>query len=337
MYTSKRELLRILGKIRRLPLLVVGDVMLDRYIWGSVERISPEAPVPVVKVNKNEDRLGGAGNAARNLAALGAKVSVVGFIGADAEGNDLKRLFRQSGIDISGLLVDKTRPTSVKTRVIAHAQQVVRIDREESHEPSAAAKAALCRVLKRKIGAAKAVLISDYGKGAIGKEVFSILAEFRRAGAFGLNKRPLVLDPNPKNRDLYRGITVAKPNRKEAEDASGIRIVDTRSALKAGKKLLSDWQAEMMLISLGEDGLLIVFADSDQGVLLETVAREVHDVSGAGDTVTSLFAAALAAGAKARVAGELANIGAGIVVSEVGTAAVDPKKLRKEIELLTAK
>jgi len=331
MQSSRKQLLKILDSIKGLPVMVIGDLMLDRYIWGQVDRISPEAPVPVVKVSKNEDRLGGAANAARNLANLGAKVTVFGFIGDDKEGELVRKLLEQSKIGTSGLIVDHGKPTCVKTRVIAHAQQVVRIDREESGAASAKFERELAKLIRKELKKYSAVLISDYGKGVISKTVMAEIQRASEAGELSLKRRPALLDPNPANYPFYCGISVAKPNRKEAEEASGIKIRDNASALKAGRDLLQKWKAEMMLISLGEDGLLIVPGSNKKGIFLETVAREVHDVSGAGDTVSALFVAALGRGATSALAGDLANIGAGVVVSEIGTAAVEPKKLKREI------
>lgn len=314
--------------------MVIGDLMLDRYIWGSVERISSEAPVPIVNVLKNEDRLGGAANAARNLANLGAQVSLFGFVGGDKEGEILKQLLRKHSIHIDGVLEDRSRPTSLKTRVIAHAQQVVRIDREQISYPKIALQQRMAALITSNLKKFKAVLISDYGKGSISEVIMAPLSKAVRKGELSLRKRPLVVDPNPSSYHFYSGMSVAKPNRREAEEASGVKIRDKDSALKAGRLLLRKWNAEMMLISLGEDGLLIVPSQGKKGVLLETLAQEVHDVSGAGDTVTALFAAALGAGAQPVLAGQLANIGAGVVVSEVGTVAVEASKLKREIERL---
>ena len=326
------ELLSILDKIRDLPIMVAGDIMLDRYIWGKVERISPEAPVPVVQVTKTEDRPGGAGNVARNLAALGARVSLCGFTGDDDEGQGLLKLLDQGHIQKDGVIIERGRETSLKTRVIAHGQQVVRIDRERIGSPSAALCEGFAAMVESQLKDCRAVIISDYGKGAICPPVMKKLQALREAGQVGLGSRPLVVDPHPRNYDLYKGISVAKPNRSEAQLASGVKIVDRASASEAGKVLLKRWEAEMILVTLGEDGLMIVSADGKDDVLLPTAAREVHDVSGAGDTVTAVFTAALATGASARLAGELANISAGIVVSEVGTAAINADRLRQELE-----
>lgn len=335
MHSSRRDLLDALDRIPGTPVAVVGDLILDRYIWGTVERISPEAPVPVVDVRRSEDRLGGAGNTARNLRAVGAKVSLCGFIGDDDEGKILLELCERDGIEKDGIIVDRNRPTSLKTRVIAQAQQLVRIDRESRVVQAVALREGFAAVVESQIEGARAMILSDYGKGAISEPVTRKLAEAAAQGRLSFDRCPLVVDPHPTNYDIYRAVSVAKPNRREAEMASGIKITDRESALKAGHALLKRWQAQMMVITLSEDGLVIVSHEHPDGVFLDTVAREVFDVSGAGDTVTSILSVALASGSSPVVAGDLANIAAGIVVSEVGTAAIDPEKLRSEIERLT--
>jgi D-beta-D-heptose 7-phosphate kinase/D-beta-D-heptose 1-phosphate adenosyltransferase len=336
--STRQELFETLDKIRGLEVLVVGDVILDRYIWGSVERISPEAPVPVVLVKRVEDRLGGAGNVVRNLSALGAKVSLSGFIGDDDEGRVVLKLLESDGVEKDGVLIDRSRPTALKTRVIAATQQICRVDRENPGAPQVVGlREGIAAYIDANLEKSKVVIVSDYGKGVISDVLMTKLFEARQKGRLGLGVRPLVVDPKPPNYGLYRGISVATPNRKEAEVASGLKITNKEKAMEAARLLLKKWEAEMMMITLGEDGLMIVPSDTGDGIVLDTVAQNVFDVSGAGDTVIAIFSAALAAGATARVAGDLANIGAGVVVSEVGTVAVNPEKLRTEIERLAKK
>ncbi len=332
MHSSKKELLAALDRINGVPILVVGDLILDRYLWGGVSRISPEAPVPIVEVRKIEDRLGGAGNTARNLRSIGAKVTMCGFIGDDDEGKIALSLLESDGVGKDGIIIDRERPTSLKTRVIGQHQQIVRIDREDTSPRSLALKEGFAAVVDAHIEASRAVILSDYGKGAVFENLVDKLEEARLAGRISYKDRPLVVDPHPANYGIYQGMSVAKPNRKEAEIASGIRIKDKQSGIEAANVLLGLWKADMMLVTLGEDGLVITFADKRPAIHLETRARQVFDVSGAGDTVTAIFTAAIASGSSAQVAGELANIGAGIVVSEIGTAAVSLTKLKAEIE-----
>lgn len=328
---NKKDLLATLDRIVSTPILVVGDLILDRYVWGKVDRISPEAPVPVVEVQRIEDRLGGAGNVARNLFAIGAKPSVCGTVGDDEDGQAMMKLFAEIGADAKGVVVDPSRPTTLKTRVIAHMQQVVRIDREKRQGELAQVNDKIAAALENSIEASKAVILSDYGKGLVSAKVLDTLHRAREAGKLGLSVRPLFVDPHPRNYDNYRFMSVAKPNRKEAEIASGSSIGNVEEAFKAAGVLMKKWNSEMMVITLGEDGMIVQQSGSQGGVHLETMAHEVFDVSGAGDTVTAVFCAALATGSSPIVAGVLANIAAGIVVSEVGTVAVDIDRLRHEV------
>ena len=331
MLGNKKDLLATLDRIVSTPILVVGDLILDRYIWGKVERISPEAPVPVVEVQRTEDRLGGAGNVVRNLATIGAKPTVCGIVGGDEDAQAMLRLFAEIGADVRGVIVDDSRPTVLKTRVIAHTQQIVRIDRERCNGESPQVNERISAAIESSIDEAKAVILSDYGKGTVSSHVLAMLHRAYEQHRLGLSVRPLFVDPHPRNYDNYRRMSVAKPNRKEAEIASGRSISSVEDAFKAADILMKRWNAEMMVITLGEDGMIVQQAGGQAGVHLETMAQEVFDVSGAGDTVTAVFCAALATGASPVIAGVLANIAAGIVVSEVGTVAIDIERLRNEV------
>lgn len=328
---NKEELLTILDKVASTPILVVGDMILDRYIWGKVDRISPEAPVPVVEVVRMEDRLGGAGNVVRNLATIGAKPMVSGIVGDDEDGKVMIRLFDEIGADHSGVVIDNARPTVLKSRVIAHTQQIVRIDREKREFASNELNRKLSQSIDRSIDGSQAVILSDYGKGTVCDEVLSVLHSAHASGRLSLKERPLFVDPHPRNYERYRAMSVAKPNRKEAEMASGRKIESLEDAFRAAEFLLEKWNSEIMVITLGEDGMIVRQVGKAEGLHLETTAREVFDVSGAGDTVTAVYTSALAVGASPIMAGVLANIAAGIVVSEVGTAAIDLVRLRKEV------
>ena len=336
MRSKREELIRTLEKIKDVPIAVVGDIILDRYIWGRVERISPEAPVPVVDVKKVEDRLGGAANVARNLRAIGARASLCGFIGDDDEGQQVLSLLEADGIERDGVMIDRGRPTSAKTRVIASRQQIVRIDREKKDALGGAMREAFAAMVVAHLEPSRGLVLSDYGKGAISEPLIRKLAESRAAGKMKLKERPVVLDPHPANYAIYREIPVVKPNRKEAEAAVGFQILNRENAALAGEVLLKLWNSDLAMISLGDDGLMMMERGNSQPLFLETMAREVFDVSGAGDTVTAIFTAALAVGASPLVAGDLANIGAGIVVSEVGTVTAPSEKLFAEIEKLGA-
>lgn len=328
---NKEELLSTLERIASVPILVVGDIMLDRYVWGKVDRISPEAPVPIVEVVRIEDRLGGAGNVVCNLATIGAKPKVCGVVGADEDGKSIIRLFEESGADCSGIIIAPERPTTLKTRVIAGSQQVVRVDREIREDMCVATSNNLSRTVSAEIDACKAVVLSDYGKGTVSSDLLRVLSDAYAGGRLGLRTRPLFVDPHPRNYDRYQVMSVAKPNRKEAEKASGQSIKTIEDAFHACEMLIKKWNSELMVVSLGEDGMVVREANSPEGLHLETMAQEVFDVSGAGDTVTAVFTSALAVGASPVTAGVLANIAAGIVVSEVGTAAVNLTRLRAAV------
>ena len=329
-------LLAALEKLKGQKIVVVGDLILDRYIWGKVERISPEAPVPVVEVKKMEDRLGGAGNVVRNLCNLGCDVTVCGYVGDDEEGATILKLLRDSNVGKDGVIIDRDHPTCLKTRVIAHPQQIVRIDREDKSPRALPLQSAFASLTEAHAKDASGIIISDYAKGTISPMV---MERFKESRKMSLAKKdashpviPLVIDPHPAHYDLYSSITIAKPNRKEAEAASGIKITDKQSAIVAAQKLMERWDAEMMMVTLGEGGMVLTQRGKPGGLTLDTVAREVFDVSGAGDTVTAVFTAALSAGVELLTAGELANIAAGIVVSEVGTVAIEYDKFFNEIK-----
>ena len=323
---EKEQLCGLIDLFEGVPIVVLGDLILDHYIWGSVNRISPEAPVVVVNVTKENQVLGGGGNVAANLAALGARPYLCGVVGDDQPGRQFLEEAQHRGIDCRGVLVDRTRPTTIKTRVIAHSQQVVRIDREDTRSLDGGYQGGVIAALESMLACAKAVVISDYGKGTINPCLMECVLQKDR---FGLATLPLIIDPKAPNFDTYRGATVVKPNRKEAEQASGFLIKTPADAGKVGSTLLDTWQCEMLLITLGEDGMVLVERKQDGCSVdhIETQAREVYDVSGAGDTVSAVFALALGLGASGGLAARLANYAAGIVVAEVGTVAVRKDQL----------
>lgn len=333
MKTSQEELFGILDKLHGLPVLVVGDVMLDRYYWGNADRLSPEAPVPILNVKQIENRLGGAGNVVRNLINLGCKVSLVGLIGDDEEGRELTREIEKFGVNRDGLVIDRERPTTLKMRVVAQRQQIVRVDREIAKPPSAAIQEGLAGVVESHLRDHKAVIISDYAKGAVGVPLLRRLSDARVQGRISVNKCPLVCDPHPKNYHLYTDLLIVKPNRKEAEQSVGFELNDEEAVERACKMLIDKWQAEIAMITLGEKGMAIYQKGQSKANFFDTIAQEVFDVSGAGDTVTAVFTAALAAGASPLAAAELSNMAGGIVVGELGTAPINVEKLKDEIDL----
>jgi len=315
----------ILASFAGKPVLVVGDLMLDRFVWGDVSRISPEAPVPVVHVRRETAALGGAGNVAANLAALGASVSIAGILGGDDTGKRIAALFRECGVDASGVVTDAGRPSISKTRIVAHSQQVVRVDREDDGAVSAATAEALRTGARAKLGGAAALVISDYDKGAIGPALLGgLLADARRAGI------PVVVDPKISHFSLYQPATILTPNQSEASRATGIAIRSDDGLERAGRAILDMLDTQAVLITRGEKGMSLFERDRPTRSIAAE-AREVFDVTGAGDTVVACLTLALAAGAQAIEAAALANIAAGRAVSRLGTATVTPQEIQDEL------
>jgi D-beta-D-heptose 7-phosphate kinase/D-beta-D-heptose 1-phosphate adenosyltransferase len=318
---DRAHLRSVMRRFARTRVLVVGDIMLDQFIWGRVERISPEAPVPVVHVTGESYHLGGAANVAHNIRALGGRAAVCGTIGRDAGGRQVLDELKRAGVATAGVVTSDTGMTARKTRIIAHSQQVVRFDRERPDAGRASA-VRLARFLERHVWDYDAVLLSDYGKGVITEDLLAILRAARTRRPFRL-----IVDPKKPNFGHYRGITLATPNLLEASEASGIAIHDARSLRTAGTRLLEMWDAEAVLITQGEAGMSLL----TRGGRLRhfpTVARQVFDVTGAGDTVVATCAVGLAAGASLDEAAFLANHAAGIVVGKVGTATASVKELQ---------
>lgn len=315
----------VIGRFPRVRVLVAGDLMLDHFIWGSVERISPEAPVPVVQVTEESRRLGGAANVIHNLRALGGQVIACGVVGADDAGRHLVDDLRRLGADVSGVAQSRGAATTRKTRIIAHQQQVVRLDREDAGQGDSSAAARARGFLLANLARADVVVISDYGKGLITPTLLAALAALRAQRSF-----PLIIDPKKVNYAHYRRPSLVTPNREEASQASGVEIRDAKSLSRAGAALLERWQAEAVLITRGEHGMSL-FARGVPERHFPTVARHVFDVTGAGDTVVAACALALGARASLETAAVLANHAAGIVVGEVGTATVTARQLKADL------
>lgn len=303
--------------IERLPqvrVLVVGDVMLDRYWFGRVERISPEAPVPVVHVVREEERLGGAANVARNIVALGAKATLIGLIGADDNGTAVRRLLNNNGVQ-DCMVIDQERPTTLKLRVMGRQQQLMRVDFEEP--PTRAALSDVQQQLDEQLRAHDIVVLSDYAKGAL-KQVPELIRSARAANI------PVLVDPKGDDYDRYRGATLLTPNRKEMEQAVG--AWDSEAALQAkAQQLRNDLQLEALLITRSEQGMTIFTDEGDHHMTAQ--AKEVFDVSGAGDTVLATLAVARAVGLDWVDAMYWANRAGGIVVGKLGTSVVSAKEL----------
>jgi D-beta-D-heptose 7-phosphate kinase/D-beta-D-heptose 1-phosphate adenosyltransferase len=295
--------------------LVAGDVMLDRYLFGATSRISPEAPVPVVHVKTSDDRAGGAANVAVNLASLGVRTTLLGVVGNDAEAAKLKEVLEQEAVDCRFSYSDR-RPTTTKTRVQSRGQQLIRLDREST---DVAAGPSLVPPLAAALESVDAVVLSDYGKGALG-DVAEMIAACRTAGV------PVMIDPKGTDFDKYRGASVITPNQAEFEAVAGIAASDD-DMVELARKMLIELELDALLVTRSEKGMLLV-EGGQEPFFLRTHAREVYDVTGAGDTVIATFAAAYASGTDFRSSTGLANLAAGLVVRKIGVASVTPSELR---------
>lgn len=315
---------RLAGK----RVMIIGDVMLDHYVVGEVERISPEAPVPVVRVGEEDYRLGGAGNVARNVVALGGKPLLVSPIGDDQVGGQVSRLCSECGFKAE-LVVVKNRPTTRKTRILAGNQQVVRVDRESADPLNGSTVSNLINYLREQLPNYEVVILSDYGKGVISTEFISRFNSLLES----LDERPVILvDPKTRNYDHYHGVDMLTPNSKEAGEGAGIEVIDQASIKRAGSALFERLSCKNLLITLGSGGMAL-FTGPDKVQHIPTVARKVYDVTGAGDTVIATIALALAAGHDLLKACVLANHAAGIVVAQIGAATATPERLAEAMKL----
>jgi D-beta-D-heptose 7-phosphate kinase/D-beta-D-heptose 1-phosphate adenosyltransferase len=316
---TRERLLELLGKMNGRRIVVVGDAMLDVYLEGDADRLSPEAPVPVVTVRSRRTALGGAGNVAANVAATGAECRLVAVVGDDARADTLRTELAQARLADRFLAVAPGRPTTSKTRVMARGQQVVRIDEEVEEPVSGSVEEQVLRLLEPAFADADALLLEDYNKGALTPAVIARALELaRRRGV------PVVVDPKFRNFFAYRGATVFKPNRRELEQAMGAALdLDSPDALP---RSLASLGVDNLLLTLGAEGMVLATKDGDI-TRIPTMAREVYDVSGAGDTVTAWVGTALAAGAAVREAARVANYAAGIEVGKSGVATVAPEEI----------
>ena len=323
---NPNELTPFIPRFRNARILVIGDLMVDEYIWGNVSRISPEAPVPVVNVTSESLRLGGAGNVVNNIHALGGKVWVAGIVGSDEMGRKVLHDLRRMGLETKGVVVQAGGITTVKTRIIAHNQQVVRYDREEVREIPDEHLERILALLAERIDEVDAVLISDYGKGVICKALMDRV----RSLALSAGKI-LAVDPKVKNFPLFQKITIITPNHYEAAQAAGRWVSSEEDLVAVGRTLLQQLQAHAVLITRGEKGMTL-FEESGAITNIPTMAKEVYDVTGAGDTVISVLTLALAVGATPKQAAFLSNYAAGIVVGEVGTATLRASELEDSLK-----
>ena len=317
---------RLVSGFRGARILVVGDVMLDEFLWGRVARISPEAPVPVVEVTHQSFHLGGAGNVANNVNALGGEAVLAGVIGRDVAGDKIRHSLVQSGVEDALALAESGRPTTIKTRIVAHHQQVVRADRERAEDLPAEIEDALLERLRDALPSCRAVVVSDYQKGVVTARVMKSLR-----GLAARQDVPVLVDPKVRHFERYRGVSVVTPNQAEAEQATGVRIRGEADLREAGEKILKRLDCGAALITRGEHGMSL-FAKGAKPLHIPTAAREVFDVTGAGDTVVGTLALALAAGAGLPEAAVLANFAAGVVVGKLGTATANPDELLTALE-----
>ena len=320
-----KKLSRIVRNFKKGRVLVIGDLMLDEYLWGKVERISPEAPVSVVKIdNKNRKlSLGGAANVAYNIKTLGGEVFLAGVIGNDVQGKDFLELMRNFGLDSNGIFVEGKRPTTHKLRVIAHSQQVVRLDRETEAEILSSSSKRLKDYVKKHIHQIDCVVISDYAKGLLSKKLLSEIL-----GIFKVSRTKVLVDPTLKNIEHYAGADLIKPNLKEARQilAKANDVHKKRIVYELRERL----GCKNVLLTCGEEGMILLEGKTMTDI--PSLGKEIHDVTGAGDTVIGTVALALSAGASLKEAAILSNFTAGIVVGKLGTAGVTQEELLKIIK-----
>jgi len=322
----KSKVIELQAAAKRPSVLVIGDLMVDHYIWGTATRLSPEAPVPIVNVKKETTTLGGAGNVVQNLVALGAHVAVAGVIGNDASGRELISILEQEGVKTNAIIRDALRPTTVKTRVLAGSHQLVRVDREVTDSISAEVEEELVLALKANIEGADIVIFSDYNKGLFAPELTQ-----RMIGIANEHQKKVVIDPKGLNYGKYKGAYIIKPNRKELAEASKTEKINNITELRnAAKTIFEQTNTTYLIVTLSEEGMAIVTERSSK--LLPVKATEVFDVTGAGDTVIATIAYFVAAGLSVEEACELANHAAAIVIRHIGSATTTVDEVLKDME-----
>ena len=324
---SRTRAAEILERARDRRVVVLGDVMLDEFIWGDVTRISPEAPVPVVNIKRESIHLGGAANVLANITAIGASGNVIGVVGRDAAAEKVREALRKDGgVQTDDMLIaDDKRPTTIKTRIIAHNQMVVRADREHRGAVNGNVEAQLVETAKRAIADADSFVISDYDKGVITPRILSEVLPL------AYDKMPVLIDPKMRNFDSYRPATLLTPNHHEALRVTNLEEDSDETLSSAARSIRKRLACDAVLITRGEHGMMLLEGENDP-VFVKTAAREVFDVTGAGDTVIATLAVALAGGASMTEAAVLANHAAGIVVGKLGTATADAKEIIQSFE-----
>lgn len=321
-----QEMVRVIQSFSNYKVMVIGDIMMDQFLWGEVSRISPEAPVPIVRVEKETFLLGGAANVVNNLLGLRGQVLLAGVIGSDGMGRKLLRRLQSLGTTTEGIVVEEGRPTALKTRVIAHQQQVVRVDREKVAPILPETQSALLRLLRKNLSQIQGIIVSDYGKGVISQELMTELKKI--AGEHSL---PILVDPKPQNMGWYHRVSLITPNHIEAGLAVGKKIESKEDLLRVGTELLKKTKCESVLITRGQQGMTL-FSKKNKIEHIPTVAQKVFDVTGAGDTVIATLILSLVGGMNIIQACMAANYAAGIVVGEVGTAAVKANDLLRVLK-----
>ncbi len=321
---SPERAAEVMEQFRNRRFLVLGDIMLDQYVHGAVSRISPEAPVPVVHVERSEERLGGAANVANNLAALGAEVWLCGLVGDDVHGSSLREKLEARSIRTEHLIQHPTRPTTRKVRIIAHQQQIVRVDHEVDEPIEEDVEQQIGALARRIVPTIDGVILSDYGKGIVTENLIRQVVAASVGGQF------VAVDPKVKHFSLYRGVSLVTPNVLEAGQAAGEKVTDDESLERVARRLLELLPGTSLLITRGEQGMSL-FEPARESTHIPTVARHVYDVTGAGDTVIATYALAFTAGSTSREAAVLANHAAGEVIEEVGAAPITVDRLRRSL------
>jgi len=318
---KKQRLDEIFQNFNNKRIFVIGDLMLDVYIWGKVGRISPEAPVPIVEVQEESYRFGGAANVGMNVKSLGGIPVLVGVIGYDKEGTVIDALMEENDLEKDGIFYDDNRPTTVKTRIIAHSQHVVRVDKEDKKDISEEMENKILQFLQQRKNEIDGIILEDYNKGVLTKNLIRQVIDFANQ-----NKILITVDPKFDNFFEYQNVTVFKPNRKETEDALGIKLDSEEKVFEAGRRLKEKLNPEYLLLTRGEKGMTLFSKNGDVHTI-PTRARKVADVSGAGDTVIATITMALAAGAEIEEAATIANRAAGLVCEEVGVVPINRELL----------
>lgn len=323
---NKEEIESYIHRFSGTSVLVIGDIILDEYIWGDVTRISPEAPVPVVEVREETKRLGGAANVINNIRSLGGKPVLCGVIGNDPNGKEILNMLSGMQLPVDGIIIDPARPTSIKTRIVAHNQQVVRFDRENRVPIGANEVKKLVDFIEKKIDKLDGIIVADYGKGVISSKLVRGLKELADDSDI-----IVAVDPNTENFEFYQGMDIITPNHHEAGTFCRFKIEDEGALIRAGEKILGDLDCHSVLITQGRDGMTL-FEKGETPCHIATEARNVFDVSGAGDTVIGTLCLGLASGMDLRASAIISNFAAGIVVGEIGTSVVTAKELTDVIK-----